>query len=207
MLMRNRKGNTVLCNTPLPQVLCSECSHTNPCLVWGCSLSWWSQSHWKLFPLDQVLKICLYVSSTNWPWISVASCMKVTAREGLSHTITIIHLILILSLAFYFICFPETKFTSLSNVLPYNWTIHDRCITIPILYMTFPVEQKRLLKGLCDFTLLKLKKARYNWGRQLSGSPSTAAPLLQSFENHQNKKQVIQNCVLWPDTWRELNMI
>lgn len=34
----------------------------------------------------------------------------------------------------------------------------------------------------------------------LAGSLSTAAPLLQSLQNQQNKKQVIQNCVLWPDT-------
>jgi len=36
----------------------------------------------------------------------------------------------------------------------------------------------------------------------LAGSPSTAAPLLQSFQNQQNKKQVFQNSVLWPDTCR-----
>lgn len=68
------------------------------------------------------------------------------------------------------------------------------------LNMTFAIKQKRLLKGLCDCTLLKLKNARYNWGWQLAGSPSTAAPLLQSFQNQENKNQVIHNCVLWPDT-------
>ena len=97
ILVTNREWNTELCSMPPLQVLRDEYGHTSPCPVWGCSLSWWSQSHWKLFPLDQVLRICPYVSSTAWPWISMVSCMKVTVTQGLSHTITIILLILILS--------------------------------------------------------------------------------------------------------------
>lgn len=97
MLITNRKENSELCSTPLIQVLWYECGHTSSCPVWGCSLSWWNRSPWKLFPLDQVLKICLYVSSTTWPWISMVSCLKGTATQGLSHKITVILLIIILS--------------------------------------------------------------------------------------------------------------